>query len=1000
MKPKLIALFLLVGLIPLTIIGWWASSSAKSALMKTSYGQLEGMRDVKKAQIEKFFDERNGDIQVLSETVSTLRKTAFDKLEAVREIKRSAIERYFHNIEGQIVTFSEDPAIVSAMKSLKERFRTIRTENQITPERLKQMRAELQTYYTMDFLSEFKAQNDGEIVDVAPIFNRLDDDSIAAQYYYIQDNKNPLGSKHRLDRADDDSSYSQFHKSIHPVVRNFLKEFGYYDIFLVDSETGDVVYSVFKELDFSTSLIDGPYADTNFGEAFRDANQSTSKDAVVLVDYKRYTPSYEAAASFIASPIYDGDKKIGVAVFQMPIDRLNAIMSERDGLGDTGETYLVGPDRLMRSDSYIDPENHSVNASFREPEKGKVETEAALNALSGKTGSKVIKDYNGNPVLSAFSPVKVGDLTWALLAEIDIAEAFCPKDEKGQYFFKKYVDLYGYYDLFLINPDGYVFYTVAREADFQSNMLTGKYKDSGLGNLTKTVLESHKFGFADFNPYAPSNGEPAAFIALPVEENGRVEVVVVLQLSLDAINSIMMQRDGMGETGETYLIGPNKLMRSDSYLDPTYHTVFASFANPQKGKVDTEGANEALSGQTASKVITDYNGNPVLSAYTPLNVFGTTWALLAEIDLAEVNQPINALVRTTLAIALLIAALVALLAAFISSRIATPLKRMTAMIRDIAEGEGDLTKVLPVTGKDEIGEVAKWFNVFVEKLNDLIAEIAQSSEQVASSSEELAASSQNLSSAATEQAASLEETSASIEELNGSIDRNSANAQSANEIAQKSSQDTEKGGAAVLKTVDAMRRITEQIKIIDDIADQTNLLALNAAIEAARAGEMGKGFAVVAVEVRKLAERSQHAAKEITELSHDSVNNADEAGKMIQQIVPDIQKTAQLIQDITVSCEEQESGANQIRQAIGALDQVTQQNSATAEESAAASEQLSAQAQSLQELVSRFKIHNRNFDSIHPRQLERKKGSLKIPHTSLENQTIPALEDRSEWVNE
>lgn len=160
----------------------------------------------------------------------------------------------------------------------------------------------------------------------------------------------------------------------------------------MDLESGDIVYSVFKELDYSTSLIDGPNAQTNFGEVFRKAAAAANKDAEIWVDYAQYTPSYEAPASFIACPIFDGNEKIGVAMFQMPIDRLNTIMSERAGLGETCETYLVGPDELMRSDSYLDPKNHSVVASFRKPETGKVTTAAAKAALSGKSGAEVIMD--------------------------------------------------------------------------------------------------------------------------------------------------------------------------------------------------------------------------------------------------------------------------------------------------------------------------------------------------------------------------------------------------------------------------------------------------------------------------------------------------------------------------------------------------------------------------------------------------------------------------------
>ena len=187
-------------------------------------------------------------------------------------------------------------------------------------------------------------------------FSMLDDDSIALQYHYIKANNHPLGSKDQLDTPGDASTYSKLHAKYHPGIRNYLKTFGYYDIFLVDIDTGDIVYSVFKELDFSTSLLEGPYAETNFGEAFRAAKAASDPNFVKIVDLKPYFPSYEFPAGFIASPIFDGRKKIGVLMMQIPVEQIDAIMTNQGkwrevGMGDTTETYLVGPDFLMRSNS-------------------------------------------------------------------------------------------------------------------------------------------------------------------------------------------------------------------------------------------------------------------------------------------------------------------------------------------------------------------------------------------------------------------------------------------------------------------------------------------------------------------------------------------------------------------------------------------------------------------------------------------------------------------------
>lgn len=384
MKPKLIAAFLLVGLVPFIAIGMTALNQASTEI---------------EAQ-------------------------AFDKLTAVREIKKNSIERYFQTIRDQVITLSQDTMVIDAMAKFNATAKSFREENNLSDEQVASMGRELKTYYSGQFAPEFEKQNDGAKAGIDSIFSKLDKDTIALQYAYIQANKNPLGEKHKLDSASDASAYSKTHAKYHPAIRSFLEKFGYYDIFLVDPRSGDIVYSVFKELDYTTSLIDGPYADTNFGEAFRKALELKKPGQFAFVDFKQYLPSYYAPASFIAAPIFDAGQMIGVLMFQMPLDRITDVMSERAGLGETGETYLVGSDHLMRSDSYLDPKFHSVTASFRNPAKGKVETDAANNALKGKKDAGIITDYNGNPVLSAYTPVDILGIKWALLAEIDEAEAF------------------------------------------------------------------------------------------------------------------------------------------------------------------------------------------------------------------------------------------------------------------------------------------------------------------------------------------------------------------------------------------------------------------------------------------------------------------------------------------------------------------------------------------------------------------------------------------------
>lgn len=305
-----------------------------------------------------------------------------------------------------------------------------------------------------------------------------------------------------------------------------------------------------------------------------------------------------------------------------------------------------------------------------------------------------------------------------------------------------------------------------------------------------------------------------------------------------------------------------------------------------------------------------------------------------------------------------------------------------------ALSEGDLTKNIDVYQKDEIGVLAEALRNMQAQLTNVVSDVQSATDNVASGSEELSASSESLSQGATEQAASIEEVSSSMEQMAANISQNAENAQKTESLALKAASDAKESGLAVGQTVDAMKSIAEKISIIEEIARQTNLLALNAAIEAARAGEHGKGFAVVAAEVRKLAERSGTAASEISELSSTSVEVAEKAGEMLEALVPDIEKTASLVQEITDASNEQNSGATQINQAISQLDTVIQQNASASEEMASTSEELSGQGQQLQMTMSFFTVNNNGHGALRRQVIatSKKQTALPLPPKAVRNE--------------
>ena len=344
----------------------------------------------------------------------------------------------------------------------------------------------------------------------------------------------------------------------------------------------------------------------------------------------------------------------------------------------------------------------------------------------------------------------------------------------------------------------------------------------------------------------------------------------------------------------------------------------------------------------------------------------------------------RALVVATVLVSVFLAAFLGL---FLTVKISKPVKDISQLIVATTES-GDLTNRVKVESKDEIGVMMEAFNTFLDKLDRVIAEVAGGAANISSASQQVAISSTALSQGTSEQAASVEETTSSLEEMSASITQNAENSRQMEAVASRGASDAEESGKAVKETVSAMRSITEKINIIDEIAYQTNLLALNAAIEAARAGEHGKGFAVVATEVRKLAERSQAAAREISTLATESVTVAEHSGVLLDQLVPSISKTADLVEEVAAASREQSSGVSQMNKAMMQVDQVTQKNAASAEELSSTAEELASQAESLRDLTSYFKTSSGNVHFAGDRLAER---TSHVADKAAISQLVPAV---------
>jgi methyl-accepting chemotaxis protein len=361
-----------------------------------------------------------------------LREQAFGKLETVNAVTAKAVERYFATLHEELQVLAEDRMTLDAFRRFKAGGQQIVADNKADEKEMARVRRAVESFYTGEFAAEFRRRT-GEALAAQPLVDALDDASLYLQYLYIRQNENPIGAKHLLDDAGDGSAYTRAHAEFHPLFRSLREKYGLFDVFFIDAASGTVLYSVFKEIDFATPLRNGPLIGTSLAQAFQEAAAAGRRDATAWGNYARYLPSCNEPAGFLAAPIFEGRQVVGVVAFQLPIDRADAIIGETTGMGATGQTYAIGPDRLFRSNSRfataMGAASTIVNPKF------KIDTPAVKAAIEeSQSGVVAGLDYRQQPVLSAYRPVTVhrgtaggqGDVRWALVSEIDVAEVFAP----------------------------------------------------------------------------------------------------------------------------------------------------------------------------------------------------------------------------------------------------------------------------------------------------------------------------------------------------------------------------------------------------------------------------------------------------------------------------------------------------------------------------------------------------------------------------------------------
>lgn len=824
-STKLIVYFVSLGIIIIFSIGFLSFKVSKKALVERTTEQLNSIKELKKKQIEQFFNERQVDNTVLA----------------------------------------DDPYTLQSFNDLKKAYSNAIKNN---------------NYTGLDILK--------------------------------------------------DENFRKVYEEHKPFFEYYLKAYDTHDMFLIDAQKGDIIFTVALENDFGTTL---SQEKTNLSELWKKCMASKS---AVLSDMENYAPSNGAPAMFSACPILSDGELIGILAIQISNEEIDEIMQERTGLGETGETYLVGDDYLFRSDSRFSEGSTIL--------KQRAETEATKEALAGKKDIRIIKNYRGNNVLSAFEQIHLKGHSWVILAEIDEAEIMAPVHSLS-----RSIAIFGAIILLLLVLGAII---ISRSFSRPVNQLVeiAKKVAAGIFDVGSTINQKDEIG------------ELA---------NSFKEMVIKLRESVDIAKKVA--------DGDLTKASELVQRKTEGELDEALNTMVESLkAGVDLAKIVAKG--ELIK---ANEIVLEQNkhGDLDLALKEMVNNLSESLELAKIVASGEITKALENVNKRDN-----------------SGDLDTALKEMVINLNTSIHLAKEVSNGNLTISIEKNGELDIALRNMVAQLKNIVLNIINGADYISEASYQMSTSSQQMSQGASEQAASTEEVTASIVQMVSTIEQTSENALETEKISLNASKSISEAAESSKSSLSSIQDIASKISIISEIAKKTDLLAINAAIEAARAGESGKGFAVVADEVRKLAELSKISADEIVLLSKNCVDVTQEAMNKLVEIIPDIEKTATLVQEISSASIEEKSGSAQINKAMQQLNEVTQQNAAGSEELATSAEELSSQAEQLNDLMSFFDIENvKEKSKKEPRYLKRTKqnGDIVLEHNN-KNKTFQIFEKTKE----